>query len=197
MALAETLWRVFPWDQEAPPGHWFSPQFIAPAAAQGSGRFDLRDSAPVTYFAETPDHAVAELIQGFRGSTLDAADLTRYGKPLALVGAEVAGASRSGVFDLCSAPNLVDQDISPDATAARRRATTQAVAGQLHAAGFTGLRWWSAFFGEWHTVVLFRDRIAGKDLAFGTPEILGLGNAHVIEAANALDVRLSRMQLPR
>ena len=45
------------------------------------------------------------------------------------------------------------------ALAASDRRVTQGIAGRIHAAGHSGFRWWSALSGEWHTVVLFTDRI--------------------------------------
>ena len=189
MPVEKTLWRVFPWDPDASEGDHFSPQFVPPPATQGSGRFDLpRSRAAVTYFAESPDHAIAELLQGFRGHTLEPADLMRYGRRLALVNAVLAARPREGIFDFCSAAELVKERIAPDATAARHRLKTQRSALQLHAAGHAGLRWWSTFFGEWHTVVLFRDRINTHDLEFAAPLALDLKNPHLIEAARLLDV---------
>ncbi|MGQ0816302.1 MAG: RES family NAD+ phosphorylase [Gemmatimonadota bacterium] len=192
MPVAETLWRVFPFDPAAREGEPFSAGFLPPAMTQGSGRFDLPDSGvAVMYLAESPEHAVAELMQGFRGAVLETEDLTRYGKRLALVSVVIARPRRAAIFDLCSAPNLAAEAISPDNTAARTRATTQAIAGQLYSAGYAGLRWWSTFFGEWHTVVLFRNRLRRSDLTFGTATALDLDNAHVIEAANALGIALT------
>lgn len=100
MPVAERLWRVFPWDQNAADGDRFSPQFVPVAATQGSGRCDLaRSTVAVTYFAEAPEHAIAEMMQAFRGSTFDARDLVRFGQRLALVDAVIAPTSRAAIFD--------------------------------------------------------------------------------------------------
>ncbi|HEU4453701.1 MAG TPA: hypothetical protein VFR81_11610, partial [Longimicrobium sp.] len=75
-------------------------------------------------------------------------------------------------------------------TAARARPPSQRAAAELHAAGHAGLRWWSAFFGEWHTVVLFRERLGAGALGYGAPDRLHLAHPALTEAALALDVPL-------
>ena len=64
------LWRVFPYDALAPAGAPFSAAWVP--RGQGAGRFDVPDASPVWYLAESPVHAVAEVLQGLRGQTLDA-----------------------------------------------------------------------------------------------------------------------------
>lgn len=92
----------------------------------------------------------------------------------------------AGLVDLCDPSELLRHGLRPDQTASRDRRVTQIIATTLHAAGHAGLRWWSALFGDWHTVVLFRD-LAG-DLEFGAPEPLSLEHAAVREAMRALGI---------
>jgi hypothetical protein len=155
---------------------------------QGQGRFDL-PGAPggVLYLAESPDHAVGERIQAFRGQRLEAADLRIEGKPLAIVPFELPEPLRSDLVDLCDPGTLARLDLGPDRIAARDRGTTRAIASRLHAEGAAGLRWWSAFFGEWHSVVLFRDRVDVPPEP-GDPQALALDHPAVVEAARALGV---------
>lgn len=184
-----TLWRVFPWDPTAAEGERFSAAFVA--GGQGRGRFDLAgNAAGVLYLAETPEHAVAELIQRFRNQPvpLDMADLIVAGRRLALVDVTIPGTLR--VADLCDPGVLARHGIAPDATAARTRATSQRIAADLHGQGYAGLRWWSAFFGEWHTVVVFRDRLAEIPFRYGSPSPLDLAHPALVEAARSLDVAL-------
>lgn len=54
--------------------------------------------------------------------------------------------------------------------------------------GHAGLRWWSAFWGEWHTTVLFRDRIPADAITYGVPLPLGIAMPPVVEAARLLDI---------
>jgi hypothetical protein len=179
-------WRVFPWDPDAAPGAPFSPGWVPPS--QGQGRFDL-PSTPggVIYLAETPEHAVAEMIQHYRGQTLDAADLRVAGRPLALARITIDDELMAGVADLCDAAVLSRLGIQPDETASSNRRTTQRIAAQLYAAGHSGLRWWSALTGDWHTLVLFRDRTK-THLRFAPPQPLTLSHAAVIEATRALGI---------
>lgn len=182
------LWRVFPWEAEAEEGKPFSASYVP--GGQGRGRFDLSGSpSGVLYLAEVPEHAVAEMIQPFRNQVLDEADLVVEGRTLARVSADLSAEVRDGVVDLCDPAELVRLRIHPDEIAARTRATTQRIASSLHAAGYTGLRWWPAFFGEWHTVILFRDRLPAPPV-YGAPHPLHLGDSVLAGAARRLDIEL-------
>lgn len=172
-------WRVFPWDPAAPAGDPFSPSYIHPN--QGSGRFDLA-GALVVYLAETMVHAVAEKLQRFRGQRIQRKDLIESGKTLALVECRV---EKTKIADLCDPAVLVKYGIAPDVLASREIAKTHAIAVALHAAGFDGLRWWSALSGDWHTIVVFQGNIE-----YGEPEPLTMAHHAVQEAAMALGVRL-------
>ncbi len=189
MPFGGRAWRVFPWDPLATPGQPFSSSYVSPG--QGSGRFDLRDT-PVLYLAETPEHAVAEKIQRFRGLALESFDLTESGRPLALVECDVTAAVVARIADLCDWNTLARHALGPDVVASRQRAKTQAVASLLYSAGFAGLRWWSARSGDWHTVVVFLGRREAGGLRFADPEKLTLDHAAVVEAAAALGVRIER-----
>jgi hypothetical protein len=182
-----TYWRVFPWDPRAEAGQQFSPSFVP--SSQGSGRFDLPGrSAGVLYLAETQDHAVAELIQGMRGNVLEAEDLTRWNRELALVSVEIEDQIVAKVADLCDPAILQTLVLRPDLLAARERAVTQGLSQAVLDAGYSGLRWWSAFIGEWHGTVLFLESLDPETLIYGEPEVLDLSHAAVREAAAILDI---------
>lgn len=183
----ERLWRAFPWDPEAETGRPFSPSYVHPA--QGQGRFDM-PGAPggVLYLAETPEHAVAELIQQYRGRRLAANHLRVAGHSLALVSVHLPDPVRSDIIDLCDPEVLVRIRIRPDQLASRDRHLTQRIAAEIHANDKAGLRWWSALTGDWHTVVVFRDRIRSARPRYGTPEPLALDHAAVREATAALGI---------
>lgn len=168
-------------------GQPFSPSFVPPN--QGSGRFDLPGRpAGVLYLAETQDHAVAELIQGLRGNVLEAEDLTRWNRPLALVSVQVDDQVIANVADLCDPASLVSLGVRPDTLAARERAVTQSLSQTVFDSGYSGLRWWSAFIGEWHSTVLFLETLGSKALVYGEPEVLDLNHSAVREAAAILDI---------
>jgi hypothetical protein len=181
------LWRVFPWDSRAEDGAPFSARFVP--GGQGSGRFDLA-AGPVLYLAEDPQHAVAEKIQRLRGLSLEAFDLLEYGNPLALVRVVLPDEVADGLLDLCDPAALVTHSIRPDEVAARSGNTTRAIAAEIHARGFHGLRWWSAFRGEWHTITLFLDRSPVDALDFSVPEALTVQHPAVVKAAEALMIRI-------
>jgi hypothetical protein len=191
-AAGTALWRVFPWDPAAAPGHPFSPSF-APEPT-GRGRFDLPTRlSSVLYLAETPEHAVAELLHPWQGRAIDERHLRRGGRQLAAVPITPAD-SRGSVVDLCDPGVLLGLDLAPDRVASRLRAVTQPIARRVWDSGAPGLRWWSRFWGDWHTTVCFlaRSPVGGATpaLRFGTPEPLDLTAAAVVAAADLLGIEL-------
>jgi len=182
------VWRVFPWDPGAADGDPFSATYVP--SGEGKGRFDLpRIPGSVIYCSESPEHAVAERIQHYRGQVLDAADLRLGGHGLALVAVTLPGEVGSRVLDLCDPEMLVRLGVRPDETASNDRRVTQRIASQVHAQGYAGLRWWSAFTGDWHAVVLFRDRL-DSPAVYSAPEPLRIDHVAVVAAAETLGIRL-------
>ncbi|HEX8673173.1 MAG TPA: RES family NAD+ phosphorylase [Longimicrobium sp.] len=183
------LWRVFPWDPAAAEGERFSVTYVP--GGQGRGGFDLPGNAlGVVYLAESEEHAVAEMIQGFRNSPhpLTDDDLTAWGHRLALARVTLVDSAWPLIADLCDPGVLGAHGITADQPPLRDRRRTQAIAAELHREGRAGLRWWSAFWGEWHTTVLFRDRLPESALTYGPPVLLDSSNPHVLEAARLLDI---------
>lgn len=175
---------MFPRDSQAAAGDRFSLDWVPDI--QGNGRFDLPGlPGGVLYLAETPEHAVAENIQHFRGQRMNPADLTVAGHPLALVPVDLSVRAADHIVDLCDAAELVAHGLRPDQTASGQRHITQGIAARLYGGGYPGLRWWSALSGDWHTVVLFRNRIRGQ-LTFGNPAPLSLTDEAVKEAVRVL-----------
>jgi hypothetical protein len=188
--MAPTLWRAFPWDPGAGQGEPFSPGYLPKQS--GQGRFDLPVStgASAWYFAESPEHALAEKLQELRGRTLQDDFLFERGHRLALSSIRPDGALR--LADLCDPLELARRGIAPDRLAFRDRSVTQAIASELHREPeLAGFRWWSALFGEWHTVVLFSDRIADDVLPFSEPRTLGLDSPTVATTAAALAIEIA------
>lgn len=183
------LWRVFPWDPAAAEGANFSAAFVP--GGQGRNRFGLPGSPHgAIYFAESREHAVAEAIQAFRNSPVPLTndDLTAWGHRLALVPATLDSGTWSRIADLCEPATLGGIDITADLPAFRDRKRTQQIAVSLHAREHAGLRWWSAFWGEWHSVILFRDRLPVDALTYGRPTPLDVTSPPVMEAARLLDI---------
>lgn len=182
------LFRVFPWDTAARPGEPFSPTHVP--RTTGRGRFDLSfGRSPVLYAAETADHAVGELIQRWRGGWIGPGHLRHHGHPLALVAIEVSEGATGDLVDLCDPEELARIGWPPDLISSRHREVTQPIAEWVWDAGHTGLRWWSSFWGDWHTVVLFMARLEDS-VTFGEPELLSLQSRPLLEAADLLGVEI-------
>lgn len=190
MTGVRPLWRAFPWDPAAADGDPFSA--LHRPRSSGSGRFDLPGVTACSswYFAESPEHAVAERIQDLRNQSLEPADLEEAGHPLAIASYTLEAAVSAGILDLCDPAVLAREQIAPDTLAARDRRVTQQLAGRIHAAAHPGFRWWSALIGEWHTVVLFTDRIPLDALTVSTPVPLAASHPAVTAACEVLGVEI-------
>jgi len=181
-------WRCFPWDPSASEDEPFSPSFLNPY--QGHGRFDLPgERRGVLYVAEDPVHAIAERIQDLRNQNLEPEDLSEGGHRYALAEVTVGEAAFGKVADLCEPAEIRALEAPPDRVVAHARRTTQGIARRLHDDGFTGLRWWSVFWGEWHSLVWFRDRLP-REPEFGRPAVVDFDHVALREAARRLGIRL-------
>ena len=103
----------------------------------------------------------------------------------------IDGPTRKSIADLCDPRALRSLGVAPDRVAARDREATQAIAAMVAETGASGLRWWSAFFGEWHTLALFVDRLPSGALVFATPRVIELSDPRLAAAAVALGMRAS------
>lgn len=101
----------------------------------------------------------------------------------------ISAATRAGLVDLCDPKVLRSLKVGPDRVAARERETTQAIAARVAEAGAPGLRWWSSFFGEWHGLVLFADRLPADALELGTPRVIAPDDPALATALAALGMR--------
>jgi hypothetical protein len=106
---------------------------------------------------------------------------------LALVKVWLAEPLDSELMDLYDPALLAGEGIPPDKTASRYREITQSIARQAWSAGASGLRWWSTFWGEWHTTVLFTAR-AGNRIIFDNPVPLSFEQPAVRETAELLGI---------
>ena len=142
------------------------------------------------YLAEQPVHAVCESLQAFRGRDFSDAMLRRFGRPLAIVGIELPDDIREGIVDFDDPAQLTRFGVAPSVLASEDRERTQAVAAMTYASGATGLRWWSALSGDWHSVVLFLDRAPVERMEIDRPEVLTREHAAVVSACRFLAMRL-------
>ena len=187
------MWRCFPWDPAAAAGEPFSADYLVPG--QTVGRFDLHDRPPVRYLAETPEHALGEMLAAFRGTTFRPAYLRQRGRALALVEAVLAPTLAERVADCTDPAVLSALELRPDDLAHHDRALTQGIARRLHERGAAtgapaGLRWWSALTGGWHTTVVFTDRERPGEVSFGEPRHVQPRDPAVVRALSVLGIRV-------
>jgi hypothetical protein len=193
----EVLWRAFPWDPTAPDGAPFSLRSVAPGFRQNYGRFDLHGQPSVLYLAQTPAHAVAEVLRGLKAHPDDPAvrhclvpeDLEGpNGLPRVVVGVRLPAEVAEALPDFARGDVLARFGVRADELCSRDRRVTQAAARRIHAHpdAVPGFRWWSALHGDWHVVLLFLDRVGIGEIEFGEPEVLTIDHPAVAEAAEAL-----------
>lgn len=192
-ATARVTWRCFPWDTTAAAGAPFSSTCLVPG--QTVGRFDLGDRPPVRYLAESPEHAIGEVLSPFRGTNFRPAYLRQSGHALALVEVVLSASLVQRIPDFAEPTTLATLNTRPDALAHHDRTLTQAIARRLHALGAdtgtpAGLRWWSGLTGGWHTNVVFTDRERRGEVTFGTPRHLRSDDVDVIRALSVLGIRI-------
>jgi hypothetical protein len=162
---------------------------------QTVGRFDLGDRPPVRYLSELPEHAVGEILGPFRGTTFHPSYLRQQGRPLALVDVDLSQRLTDHIAD-CTDPTVLSAlGLRPDELAHHDRTVTQGIARKLHdmivqAPPYTGLHWWSALTGAWHTTLVFTDRESPGDLRWGFPRPLTRDDPAVVRALSVLGVRV-------
>lgn len=193
------LWRAFPWDREAPEGGPFSVRSVAPPHMQNYGRFDLHGRPSVLYLAQTPAHALAEVLRGLKRNPADpnryrvtSGDLAGAGNPRALVPVRLPPVLADRVPDFGRGEVLERFGVRADELCSRERRVTQAAARRIyqHPDQVPGFFWWSAFHGDWHAMLLFLDRAPLDRLEFGEPRIVTMDNPAVREAAEALGLEV-------
>jgi hypothetical protein len=192
MMNERTAWRCFPWNPDAALGAPFSTTHIVPG--QTVGRFDLQDRPSVRYLAESPEHAIGEVLSPFRGTTFSPAYLRQQGHDLALVEVTISPSLVARIADCTNPETLVALELRPDDLAHHDRALTQAIAHRLHTTTpqgveYAGLRWWSALTGAWHTNVLFTDREQPGHVTFGTPQRLRKDDPALARTLSLLGIR--------
>ncbi len=187
-----SFWRIFPWNPDALPGEPYSATYVPPAGSQTGGRFDLGD-VPVLYLAESPEHAVAEILRRFAGKPLRRSHLRRRDRtqpatsyPLALVAAEIPTSVAERLADLTDPVTLTDLGIRPDRLASEDRRVTQAISRAIYERGYPGFRWWSALKGDWHATILYLDRIDSGAMRYGNPDPLHPQHAVVARVCDEL-----------
>jgi hypothetical protein len=163
-----------------------------PRERQGAGRHDSPARFGAYYAARTPEAAVAEAIQVFRGRDLDDDDL-EYADGSRLALAALDDSALDELFDLDDPAVLVHEAWRPSSVAGRDRTTTQGMAERAFEAGAIGLSWWSTLDAAWTNVTLFAERAlaAGMVTLAGAPERLTARHPVVTAAAAHLVIPIA------
>lgn len=193
---AGPFWRVFPWNPTAADGAPFSPRYVQPPTRNPGGRFTFHP-VPALYLAETPEHALAEVLRRLTGEILEDRHLTVADRSspgayhrLSVVRAWLPEPLARNLPDLCDGATLHRFGIRPDALASADRRVTQPIARDLHTRGLPGFRWWSAIHGDWHVTVLFLDRVDVATIRYDAPEPLTLQHSVARSTARLLKMRI-------
>jgi hypothetical protein len=161
---------------------------------QTVGRFDLHDRPLVRYLAESPEHALGEALAAFRGTRFHASYLRQGGHQLALVEVTLGPSLVRRLADCTDPAVLAALGLRPDEFAHHDRTVTQTIARRLHDLGTasgspSGLRWWSALTGAWHTTVVFLDHERPGEVAFHEPHHVRVTDPEVMRALSVLGIR--------
>jgi hypothetical protein len=182
------LFRVFPMIEGARPGDPGGPLFVS-RALQGGSRHDDPSRYGVLYTSRSPESAVAEALQAFRGGELAARHLVRTGRPLTIAAIDDAGLD--DLPDLDDPAQLVRRGLRPSTVATFDRPTTQAIASAIFDEGSPGFAWWSTIEASWINVTLFAERATPSLGISEAPEALTLGHPVVRAVAARLGFALA------
>ncbi|MGH8937074.1 MAG: RES family NAD+ phosphorylase [Acidimicrobiia bacterium] len=184
------LYRVFPSRAGATPTEEGGALYV-PRARQGSGRHDNPDHYGALYAARSPESAIAERVQGFRGQPLTGADLRLADGRRWALGA-IDEARLSPLVDLDDPSQLAHRRLRPSMVATRDRSTTREIARAIFAEGLPGFSWWSTLESSWTNVTLFAEVAVPHLEVIGDPEPLSIGLPALRSAADLLGITVRR-----
>ncbi len=154
------LYRVF----RAAPGAGSTARggpLYVPRERQGAGRHDDPARYAAFYAARTPEAAVAERIQAYRGRDLADADLAHPDGTVAAL-ATIDDDALGALLDLDDPAVLTVRGWRPSRVAGRDRSVTQAMAVAAFVDGALGLSWWSTLDAAWTNVTLYAERTIAR-----------------------------------
>lgn len=186
------LYRVFPHQTGAGPTDWGGPLYVA-RLRQGVGRHDNPMQYGALYASRSPESAIAESIQKFRGQTLTDADLELADgrrTTLATIDDSALDAAGLPLVDLDDPQALLDHELRPSRVATRHREVTQPAALAIFDEGAAGLGWWSTLEASWANVTLFAPRATGHLTLAAEPEPLSVSHPALRAVAAELGVGL-------
>lgn len=182
------FYRVFIWDGISQENRIIKSMY-PPRERQGSGRHDIPDKDGVIYCSKSPVSAIAELLQGFRGSTItNKVFSSPDGKVRVLI--RFAIGKNVKLIDLNDPKTLSKFKWKPSQVASMQRATTQNMSRLLFEKGVDGFTWWSMLEASWVNATLFQSRIAKYINGIGEVVTLDAKLPEVVEAAKILKIRI-------
>jgi len=182
------LYRVFPWQPGAADTEPGGALYV-PRGAQGGGRHDNPDRYGALYASRSPESAVAERLQAFRGEIVADEDLgLPGGRRYALAALDDEGIGP--LIDLDDPAELVSRGLRPSTVATLRRAMTRRMALRIFEEGGSGFGWWSTLEASWPNVTLFAERAVSRLRLEEDPEPLSVHHPAVWVAADTLGIRL-------
>lgn len=182
-----TLYRLFPFDPDAPARSEGGPLFVA-RHLQGGGRHDNPGAYGALYVSRSTISPIAEHLAMWRSSGAAGSAFRPEGRPMALVGFDEARLQT--LVDLDDPRMLSDRGLRPSVVATRARRITRPLARALYDEGVTGFEWWSTIEAAWINATLFADRALDRLEVADEPEILTIQHPLVQEAAETVGVRL-------
>jgi hypothetical protein len=182
-----TLFRLFPFDPDAPARSEGGPLFVA-RHLQGGGRHDNPGVYGALYLSRSTISPIAEHLAMWRASGAAGSALRPEGRPMALVGFDDARLDE--LVGLDDPRALMDRGLRPSGVATRERRVTRPLAKSLYDEGVTGFEWWSTIEAGWVNATLFADRALDRLEIADEPEALTIQHPLVREAAETVGVRL-------
>lgn len=182
------FYRVFVWDRTSQEKR-VKDKIYPPRLKQGSGRYDIPDRDGVIYCSKSPISAIAEVLQGFRGTSITNKIFSRPdGKILAL--ARIVLDDNIPLIDLNDPNNFLKFNLLPSQVATMNRITTQNIARSIFDEGVHGFTWWSTLEASWINATLFESRTINHMSIMDEIRGLNTNMAEVIEAAQALNIEI-------
>ncbi len=182
------FYRVFVWDGISEESGLMK-NLHPPRERQGAGRHDIPDKEGVTYCSKSPVSAIAEMLQGFRGSTITNKVFSRPdGKVRALIRLEIGKDVK--LMDLNDPKTLSKFKLKPSQVASMQRTTTQNISRLLFDKGVNGFTWWSILEASWVNATLFQSRIVKYVNVVGEVLPLETKLPEVVEAAKILKIQI-------
>jgi hypothetical protein len=153
----------------------------------------------VLYLAETPEHALAEVLRWYQGKPLRRGHLRARDRRTpgtfhnrAIVEAFIPETVNQALPDLGEGAILKELGIRADALPSSDRSVTKAISQKIYGKGYLGFRWWSALKGDWHATILFLDRVDPSAIRYSTPEELSIDHPLVHTVARYLKMPLRK-----